>query len=163
MAWCLHCSCCPDCVSAVLATAAQVPASSHRTWQTKAYLVLLLLPQVEFADVVLLNKCDLATAAQLQQVPVAYIAVCSRSAAYDMFLPSVHALMTPKTFQRQQGSRGRSFISGAGAYFTVGLALMCNNCAADRGRRPAPEPRGAAAAVQALQGGPVRRAGHRRL
>jgi G3E family GTPase len=33
--------------------------------------------QVEFADVVLLNKCDLATTAQLQQVPVAYIAVCS--------------------------------------------------------------------------------------
>ena len=126
--------------------------------------MLLLLLQVEFADVVLLNKCDLATAAQLQQVRVKLIAVCSRSAACELFLFPVHALIISKTFQGQQGSRGRSFISSAGAYFiSAGLALMCNGCAADRGRRPAPEPRGAAAAVRALQGGRVGGAGHRAL
>jgi G3E family GTPase len=37
--------------------------------------------QVEFADVLLLNKCDLATAEQLQQVSSGNV-VCSWSAAY---------------------------------------------------------------------------------
>lgn len=51
--------------------------------------MLRLLPQVEFAHAVLLNKCDLATEAQLQQVPsVSFI--CSWSAGYEMLHRSVH-------------------------------------------------------------------------